>query len=42
MCLLLFGTGIPQVNEVRLIDKSLRPFFTKLITSLFLDFGKIK
>ena len=37
-----FGTGIPQENEVLLIDKSFKPLFTKLITSFFLDFGEIK
>ena len=28
--MLLSGTGIPQVNDVRLTDKSFNPFFTKL------------
>ena len=42
MCLSLSGTGIPHEKEVLLIDKSFKPFSTKLITSFFLDLGKIK
>ena len=33
---------MPQVKDVLLTDKSLRPFFTKFMTSFFLDNGFIK
>jgi len=36
------GTGIPQEKEVRLTDKSFKPFSTNFITSFFLDKGRIK
>ena len=32
---------MPQEKEVLLIDKSFSPFSTKLITSFFLEVGKI-
>ena len=37
----MFGTLIPQVKDVLLTDKSLRPLFTKLTTSFLLDTGSI-
>ena len=39
---LLFGTGMPQEKLFLLTERSLRPLFTKLITSFFLDRGAIK
>ena len=41
-CFGFLGTGMPQVKEVLLIDRSLRPFLTNCITSFFLELGKIK
>ena len=35
------GTLMPQVNDVLLTDKSLRPFLTKFITSFLLEIGSI-
>ena len=40
-CLSLLGTLIPQVKDVRLTDKSLRPLLTKFITSVRLERGRI-
>ena len=37
-----FGTGIPQVNDVLLTERSFRPFLTKLTTSFLLEEGEIK
>ena len=42
ICFLFFGTGMPQEKEVRLTDRSFKPFSTNFITSFFLDSGKIK
>ena len=42
MCLLSLGTGIPQVKDVLLTERSFKPFSTKFTTSFFLEVGKMK
>ena len=41
MCFESFGTFIPQLKLVLLIDKSFNPLLTKFRTSFFLDRGEI-
>ena len=41
MCLSFVGTLIPHEKLFLLTDRSFKPFFTKLITSFFLDWDKI-
>ena len=36
-----FGTGIPQLKDVLLTDRSFKPFPTNFITSFLLDAGRI-